>query len=78
MATSGKIETSKYQGRYYRLSWERTSYSVANNTSTIKWTLSCHGGSANWYAERTLKAVINGKTVFSKTERKVRNPSWHS
>lgn len=72
MATSGSITTSKYQGRYYKLAWERTSYSIANNTSTIKWTLSAHGGSSSWYAERTLKAVINGKTVFSKTARKER------
>ena len=69
MATSGSITTSKYDGRYYKLAWERTGTSVANNTSTVKWTLSCHGGNSGWYAERTLKAVINGKSVFSKTSR---------
>lgn len=67
MATSGSLTTSKYDGRYYKLAWERTSYSTANNTSTIKWTLSAHGGDASWYAERTLEVVIAGKTVKSKT-----------
>lgn len=67
MATSGSLTTSKYDGRYYKLAWERTSYSTANNTSTIKWTLSAHGGDASWYAERTLEVKIAGKTVKSKT-----------
>ena len=67
MATSGSLTTSKYDGRYYKLAWERTSYSVTNNTSTIKWTLSAHGGNSSWYAERTLEVKIAGKTVKSKT-----------
>jgi hypothetical protein len=67
MATSGSLTTSKYDGRYYKLAWERTSYSTANNTSTIKWTLSAHGGNSSWYAERTLTAVVAGVTVKSKT-----------
>lgn len=69
MATSGSLTTSKYDGRYYKLSWERTSTSVANNTSTIKWTLSALGGNSSWYAERTLKVVIAGTTVKDKTSR---------
>lgn len=71
MATSGYVDTGKYSSRYYRVAWERTATDVANNTSTIKWTLSARGGSG-WYAERTLKVVINGTTVFSKTSRKER------
>jgi hypothetical protein len=68
MATSGSLTTSSYDGRYYKLSWKRTSYSIANNTSTIEWTLSCTGGTS-WYAERTLKVVVAGKTVKDKTSR---------
>lgn len=67
MATSGSLTTSKYDGRYYKLAWTRTGYSTADNTSTIKWTLSAHGGNSSWYAERTLKVVIAGTTVKSKT-----------
>ena len=67
MATSGSLTTSKYDGRYYKLAWTRTGYSTADNTSTIKWTLSAHGGNSSYYAERTLKVVIAGTTVKSKT-----------
>ena len=69
MATSGSLTTTKYDGRYYKLEWERTSTSVSNNTSTIKWTLSALGGNSSWYAERTLTVVIAGTTVKSKTSR---------
>jgi hypothetical protein len=68
LALSGSVSTSSYDGRYYTLSWS-ASQSVANNTSTISWTLSANGGNSSWYAERTLKAVIAGTTVYSKTDR---------
>ena len=67
MALSGSIKTNSYDGRYYTLSWS-AAQSVANNQSTIYWTLSCAGGSA-WYAERTLYAVIAGHVVANKTDR---------
>lgn len=68
MALSGSIKTNSYDGRYYTLSWTATQ-SIANNTSTISWKITCAGGDDSWYAERTVKAVINGTTVFSKSER---------
>lgn len=68
MALSGSVNTGSYQGRYYQLSWTATQ-SVANNTSTISWTLKALGGTDSWYAERTLKVVIAGSTVYSKTDR---------
>lgn len=68
MALSGSVSTSSYDGRYYTLSWS-ASQSIANNTSTISWTLSANGGNSSWYAERTLKAVIAGTTVYTKTSR---------
>ncbi len=68
MALSGKITTNSYDGRYYVLSWGATP-SIATNTSVITWKLSCAGSSGAWYAERTLKAVIAGKTVVNKTDR---------
>lgn len=67
MALSGSVKTNSFDGRYYTLSWSATQ-SVANNQSTISWTLSCAGGSG-WYAERTLYAVIAGKVVANKTAR---------
>lgn len=71
MALKGSITTNGYDGRKYTLSWTATQ-SIENNTSTVKWTVSCAGGDDSWYAERTLKAVINGTTVYSKTDRVVR------
>lgn len=71
MATSGSLSTSKYDGRYYTLSWTATQ-STTTNKSTIKWTLKAVGGNSSWYAERTLKVVIAGKTVYDKTDRKDR------
>lgn len=66
MAVSGSVSTTKYDGRYYTLSWT-AEQSTANNQSTIKWTLKAVGGNSSWYAERTLKVVIDGETVYSKT-----------
>lgn len=68
MATSGSVNTSSYQGRYYQLSWTAKP-NVADNTSTISWTLKAVGGTSSWYAERTLKVVIAGETVYSKSDR---------
>ena len=68
MAVSGSVSTSKYDGRYYTVSWTATQ-SATNNTSTIAWTLKSVGGTSGWYAERTLKVVIAGSTVYSKTDR---------
>lgn len=66
MATSGTVNTTSYDGRYYQLTWSATQ-SVTNNTSTVSWTLSAVGGNSGYYAERTLKVVIGGKTVYTKT-----------
>lgn len=68
MATSGSVSTSKYDGRYYTVSWTATQ-SATDNTSTVKWTLKAVGGNSGWYAERTLKVVLGGATVYSKTTR---------
>ena len=68
MALSGSLNTGNYQGRYYKLSWS-AEQSIADNTSTISWSLEALGGSVNYYAERTLKVVIDGATVYSKTDK---------
>lgn len=71
MALEGSVNSSKYSGRYYQVQWEATQ-STSTNKSTITWKLYAKGGSSSWYAERTLKVVVAGKTVFSKTARKER------
>ena len=47
MALSGSFDTSGYEGRKWRFSWTATQ-NVANNTSTISWSVSAIGGSAGW------------------------------
>lgn len=68
MALSGSLNTSSYDGRYYQLSWTATQ-NTNTNKSTVSWELKALGQSGVWYAERTLKVVIAGTTVFSKTDR---------
>lgn len=68
MALSGSVSTNKYDARYYELSWTATQ-SIAKNTSTVEWTLKAKGDAGAWYAERTLKVVLAGQTVLSKTDR---------
>jgi hypothetical protein len=69
MALSGTVKTNAdSNGRYYQLSWTATQ-STANNTSTISWTLSAQGYSGGWLAERTLYVIIDGATVYNKSDR---------
>lgn len=70
MATSGSFNTSGYQGRYLTFAWSVSSQSVANNTTTISWTLKGAGtAQSNWYRSGNFKVVINGSTVYSSSTR---------
>ena len=64
MASSGSITTNESQGRSITLLWSQSSQSVANNTTTIAWTLKGSGssGGGSWVMSGAFKAVINGKT----------------
>ena len=68
MALSGTLNTNDYDGRFYQVKWTATQ-SINNNSSTINWTVSALGGGTRWFAERTLKVIIAGKTVVDKTDR---------
>ena len=48
-----------HQGRTFTLTVEETSYSIANNTSNVKWTLSISGG-GGYYHTSYARVVING------------------
>ena len=70
MANSGNFKTTAYDGRYLLFSWEVQSQSIQNNTTTIKWTLSGAGtASAGYYKAGNFKVVIDGKTVYSSSDR---------
>lgn len=65
MASSGSFNTSNYEGRYLTFAWQILSQSVANNTTTISWTLKGAGvGQAGYYDTQNIKVKINGNTVY--------------
>lgn len=69
MATSGSFLTSGYVGSkdtiYLKFSWERTSYSIANNTSTISWTLAGSRETDGYVKAGGFKVTLDGETVYS-------------
>ena len=65
MASSGSITTNESSGRSITLSWTQSSQNIANNTTTIKWTLKGSGSASGWVMSGGFKAVINGTTVYS-------------
>ena len=69
MALSGSVKTSTYGSMGLQLSWTATQ-SVANNQSTISWTLKSFGSESNfYYVSGPVTVVINGTTVLSITDR---------
>lgn len=64
MATFTK-KSNTYDGRYLQLTITQTQ-NIANNTSTLNWTLTSTGGAVNYYmiCETTVK--INGQQVYHK------------
>lgn len=75
MALSGSVKTSTNDGRGLQLSWTATQ-SVANNNSTLKWTLKPFGGNDGWYSTGPITVVINGTTVYNFTGRVDMWLSW--
>ena len=63
--SSGSFNTSSYEGRYLTFSWSVTSQNIANNTTTISWSLKGAGGSSNWYYTQNIKVKIAGETVYN-------------
>lgn len=68
MASSGSFNTTAYSGRYLTFAWTETMQSVANNITTISWTLKGAGGDSTWYYARNIKVTIAGVTVYSYPE----------
>ena len=68
MASMGSINTNSYKDRYYIFSWQTTSQSIENNTSTISWSVVAAGTSSSSYrGEKEFTIQINGTEVFKKT-----------
>lgn len=70
MASSGSFNTNAYSGRCLQFSWNIKKQDIANNKTTISWTLKGAGGnSQTWYKSGNFKVVINGSTVYSSATR---------
>lgn len=67
MASTFRLDSHKYEGRYMYLQCKQTK-NVSNNTSTIDWTLTVTGGSAGYYTTGPTTVTINGVTVYSKSK----------
>ena len=69
MATSGKVSSNGYQGRYITFNWSLTTQSIAANTSTISWRLEGDGtAQSSRYKAGNFKVVIDGVTVYSTSQ----------
>ena len=64
MATSGFFRTTSYEGRSLTFSWNRTSSNIANNTSTIAWSVTGSGDSG-YVTCGDIDVMINGTTVYN-------------
>lgn len=65
MATYTLYSKNSYEGRKLRLYCTSTT-NIANNTSTIKWTLYSEGGSSSYYSTGPTTVTINGTRVYYK------------
>lgn len=62
-----RIQSNTYQGRYLYLDVSEQSYSVADNSSVVKWEVAVVGGTSSFYQVAPTKAVVNGTTVYETT-----------
>ena len=58
------VQTGSYGGRYLKLTVVEESTSVANNTSTLRWTLESIGGSVNYYTIYNWGVWVNGQQIY--------------
>lgn len=58
------VQTGSYDGRYLKLTVVEESTSVANNTSTLRWTLESIGGSVNYYTIYNWGVWVNGQQIY--------------
>lgn len=68
MASTFTLTSGSYDGRYLQLTCTQTQ-NIANNASTISWTLTSTGGSKGYYSTGPTKVVING-VIVANIERK--------
>lgn len=67
------VQTSSFEGRYLKLTVVEESWSIENNTSTIRWTLESIGGEVNYYSIFNWGVWVNGQTIYN-----TQTTSWDS
>lgn len=67
MATSGSFTTNYYNQAAYAFSWNRASYSIQNNTTTINWTLTAidYQSSTHFYYRRKTYVNVAGERRYT-------------
>jgi hypothetical protein len=65
MASSGSFNSSGYANRHLTFSWEISSQSIGNNTTTINWSLKGAGGDSTYYYTRNITLAIDGNVLYS-------------
>lgn len=69
MANSGSFTTSSAEGRSLTFNWSVKSQSVANNQTTINWSLVGSGSYTGWVMSGPFKVKIEGNQVYSSSSR---------
>lgn len=64
MSNNGSFNTNSYDGRYVQFNWSVASQNVANNNTTINWSISAVGGKSSWYKSNPTSVYINGNRVY--------------
>lgn len=78
MATSGSFNTTGYDGWYLTFAWSVQSQDIANNTTTISWTLKGVAKYNNaYYLTQNIKVVIDGETVYYFPKSSGQIELWH-
>lgn len=64
MATSGSFTTTAYNSRCLLFEWSQSAQSIADNTTTINWSIKGYGGSGSYYKAQNITLKIDGAIVY--------------
>lgn len=70
MASSGHLNSTSFEGRYIQFAWTARTPDIANNKTTIDWTLKGAGeAQAGYYTSGNFRVKIDGTQVYFSSER---------
>lgn len=62
------VQTTKYDGRYLKLTVWEDSYNFTTNESTVKWKLESIGGSHDYYSIYNWGVWVNNSTIYAEQD----------